>query len=368
LRGIPWGRSGAANQSDYKGDAPMSCLINGKHLPALVRTTIAATMAVVALLALGVGSASALVVTLADGTRVSVLPTINSGLASPNRFAEAVPPLTYHGGPVMPSNTNYTIYWAPKGSAKYDAGFTSGVNKYFKDLAKDSKAKGLASHQNVDSVAAQYEDSAKESAAYQSTFGGAITVKDPYPASGCGYAPICLTEAQLTAEIKKVVESHGLPRDLKHEYFLLTPPGVESCFEATGGICSANSSSPYYCAFHSYIPVTGGKIVFSNDPYVANKNCDETGHHPNGVSDSALLGGLSHEHNESITDPQLNAWYDEHGAENGDKCRTFNPTSEFGTILGTAPDGSPYNQVINKALYFYQQEFSNIGNECKQRL
>jgi hypothetical protein len=112
--------------------------------------------------------------------------------------------------------------------------------------------------------------------------------------------------------------------------------------------------------------VTGGVIVYANDPYVYGKNCDEPGDHPNGPSDAALLGGLSHEHNESITDPELNAWYDAHGEENGDKCRTFESSSEFGTILGTAPDGSPYNQIINKHRYFYQQEWSNSGLICKQ--
>jgi len=339
----------------------------GRRMPAPVRGAAAAVVVVVAMLAVGVGGASALVVTLGNGTKVSILPT-REALPAAAVFAEAVPPLSYYGGPIMPKNKNYTIYWDPRGAPKYDAGFTAGVNTYFKDLAHDSKLKGFGSHQNVDSVAAQYNDAEGEFSNYQSSFGGAIVAKDPYPVSGCKAAVICLTDAQLTAEIKHVVETKSLPRDLKHEYFLLTPPGVESCFEASGYYCSANSSEPYYCAYHSYIPVAGGDIVYSNDPYVYNKLCDEAGHHPNGVSDSALLGGLSHEHNESITDPLLNAWKDVNGAEIGDKCRTFIPASEFGTILGTAPDGSPYNQVINTHLYFYQQEFSNTGNECKQRL
>src|SRR5438067_10286756 len=87
-----------------------------------------------------------------------------------------------------------------------------------------------------------------------------------------------------------------------------------------------------------------------------------------GAGRGALQGGLSHEHNESITDPELNAWYAQNGQENGDKCRTFNQATEFGTSLGTAPDGSRYNQVIDSDLYWYQQEWSNEGLQCKQRL
>jgi hypothetical protein len=97
------------------------------------------------------------------------------------------------------------------------------------------------------------------------------------------------------------------------------------------------------------------------------EGCDD-GEHPNGKrSDGVLEGGLSHEHNESTTDPQLDAWFGPEGAENGDKCRTFNAATEFGTPLGTAPNGSRYNQVINADLYWYQQEWSNEGSTCLQR-
>jgi hypothetical protein len=178
-----------------------------------------------------------------------------------------------------------------------------------------------------------------------------------------------LTAEQLEAEITHLVLSKGLPVDFSHEYFLLTPEGVEDCFEGgSGGACSANAEeNTAFCAYHGAIETEAGVIVYSNDPYVYEKECDEFGHHPNGSSDSALLGGMSHEHNESITDPVPGwGWTDDIGQEIGDKCRTFEPESEFGTILGTAPDGSPYNQLINKHRYFYQQEWSNEGLECKQ--
>ena len=101
-----------------------------------------------------------------------------------------------------------------------------------------------------------------------------------------------------------------------------------------------------------------------------NQSCDD-GNHPNGKpSDGALEGGLSHEHNESITDPVPNiAWADigGSGGENGDKCRTFNEASEFGTPLGTAGNSAKYNQVISGDFYWYQQEWSNQGNRCLQR-
>jgi IPT/TIG domain len=327
---------------------------------ARMRAALLATLTV-AILGAGVQSASAVLVEVTPGKKLSYQP-----LRGAHRFAAspfAGKNLVYHGGPVMSSNTNYAFYWAPSGSSPYAAGFQTGVDKYFEDLAHDS-----GGAQNVDSVATQYTDEGGQAANYASHFGGALIDTTPYPVSGCTAAATCLTDAQIQAEITSYVKAHGLPQDNAHEYFMLTPPGVESCFDATSKECSAGTLTAAYCAYHSAIAAPGGTIIYADEPYVLGiEGCDSK-EHPNGASDSALLGGLSHEHNESITDPQLNAWYGPEGAENGDKCRTFEEASEYGTPLGTAPDGSRYNQLINGAEYWYQQEWSNQGSTCLQRL
>ncbi len=330
----------------------------------------AALLAALAALVLGLAaqSASAVLVKVTPNKTLSYQPLRTAaGAASPavRPFDSFFSNLDYNGGPVMPSNTNYTFYWAPSGSPAYPAGYQSGVNRYLEDLAHDS-----GGHENVDSVSAQYNDAAGGFASYVSHFGGALVDTEPYPANGCTRAPICLTDAQLQAELTKYVTSHGLPTGLSHEYFILTPPGVEDCFTSAGRECSVGTSKPIYCAYHGNILLGAGQeIIYSNDPYVTgNFGCDD-GEHPNGPSDGALEGGLSHEHNESITDPEPNnAWTDfangeTTGYEVGDKCGF-----EMGTPLGTAPDGSSYNQVINGHLYWYQQEWSNQGVKCLQRL
>jgi len=322
-------------------------------------------LAIALMLAVGASSASALIVHLPNGRTVSYQPLRGSAAAALLAQPFAGNNLIYHhGGPVMTSNTNYTFYWAPAGSPAYAPGYQSGVNQYMVDLAHDS-----GGNQNVDSVATQYTNGASEAAAYNSHFGGAIIDTNPYPKNECEAATICLTDEQIQTEIKSWVTSHGLPQGLTHEYFLLTPPGVESCFTSAGTECSAGTPSGAFCAYHGAIAATGGSIIYANDPYVVGiAGCDSTEHPNNSPSDAALLGGLSHEHNESITDPELNAWYGPEGAENGDKCRTFEEASEYGVALGLAPDGSRYNQLINGNEYFYQQEWSNLGSTCMQRL
>jgi PKD domain/IPT/TIG domain len=329
------------------------------------RTALLAALAV-SILAAGAASAPAVIVHLEDGKTLSYMPLMGTKAAAP--LDEFFSNLDYNGGPVMASNSNYAFYWDPAGAPAYPPDYRPGVNRYFADLAHDS-----GGHENVDSVSAQYNDAGGEFATYQSHFAGAILDTDPYPANGCKRATICLTDAQLQAELSKYIAAHSLPADLAHEYFLLTPPEVEDCFEAAGHECSAGSSSPVYCAYHGNIPVgEGGEIVYSNDPYVNEiEGCDD-GNHPNGkTSDAALQGGLSHEHNESITDPEPNnAWTDigGFGGEIGDKCRTFEPSSEFGPPLGKAKNGAKYNQVVGGHFYWYQQEWSNQRHRCMQRL
>jgi hypothetical protein len=263
----------------------------------------------------------------------------------------------------MPSNTNYPLYWDPSGASAYPSGYESGLDRYFEALAHDS-----GGDQNTDSVLVQYGDKADEFAEYDSHFGGALIDTDPYPPSGCSAATVCLTDEQLRVELERYIEAHKLPTDLQHEYFVLTPPGVESCFEAAGHECSAGTKHAAYCAYHGFISVATGVIVYANDPYVDGLGCDTGEEHPNdNASDATIGGGLAHEHSESVTDPELDAWFDSKGDEVADKCRTFKEATEFGEPLGKAPDGSNYNQVIDGDLYWYQQMWSNLAGACEQR-
>jgi hypothetical protein len=334
---------------------------------------------VVLSLVVGASSASAVIVHLENGTTLSYLvaPGARVPGAGVRPFDAFFKNLDYSGGPVMTSNTNYALYWSPTGAGAYPPEFISGVNTYLKDLEHDS-----GGHQNVDSVASQYDNATGEFVKYESKFGGQLLDEEAYPANGCTRAPRCLTDEQIQKELVRFISEEHLPTGLNHEYFVLTPEGVESCFEAAGDACSANVTSPSfqkYCAYHSNIPLAGGgEIIYANDPFVNGKNCDKKEHHINGPSDSALFGGLSHEYNESLTDPEPNsAWTDfggsgeETGYEIGDKCRTFEPVSEFGTPLGEVTvEGKKltYNQEVNGHKYWYQQEWSNKGNKCLQRL
>lgn len=278
--------------------------------------------------------------------------------------------LDYNGGPVMPSNTDYMVMWSPKGLSAYPPGYVSGLKTFFMDLAHDS-----GGHQNVDSVATQFNDSTGAIAQYQTTFGGVLVDTHRYPRAECPVAaPViaCLTDAQIQAELERFVASRGLKTDLSHEYFLLPPPHVESCFtndKKTGfGGCSAGEASKFaaFCAYHENTSLSP-MLIYANDPFDATNKLCQDGNHPNGIADGEIFGGLSHEHNESVTDPIPNdAWTNgagaRHGQEDGDQC-----VGMFGTPLGMH-NGAKYNQVINGHFYWYQEEWSNRTHSCLQRL
>lgn len=305
--------------------------------------------------------ASAVLVRL-PGRTIGYQPPLGQAGAQTKRAGSEAKLLTYHGGPVMTSNTNYPLYWAPSGESAYPAGYISGIDRWFGDLAHDSG--GLV---NTDSVLVQYGDHEGGFANYDSHFGGALIDTDPYPANGCKAAAICLTDAQLRTEIQAYAEAHGLPADLAHEYFVLTPPGVASCFEATGHSCSEGTEHFKFCAYHSFFTVGVASYIYADNPYVETPQC--VAESPNeSPSDHAISGGLAHEHSESVTDPEASAWFNEKEEEVADKCRSANPQKELGTPLGTAPDGAPYNQVINGDLYLYQQMWSNERAACEQRV
>ena len=104
--------------------------------------TLAVALAVIGC-CLAAAPAGAVIVKL-RGWKLSYLP-VEPSRALEARLSKA--PLTYHGGPVMSSNANYTVYWDPSGAPSYPSGYETGIDRYFEDLAADS-----GQDSNTDSV------------------------------------------------------------------------------------------------------------------------------------------------------------------------------------------------------------------------
>ena len=154
-----------------------------------------------------------------------------------------------HPGPVMHSVATYAIYWDPQDY--YHGDWQNLIDGF---LAKVGSAGGQTT--NVFAVDAQYSDETNKPASSHSTFHGAYTDTNPYPASeGCtdphrwtfgiplleGGGPVCLTDKQIRTQLETFIsEQHGIQKGMGTIFYLLTPPGVTVCLDGGGseGHCS----------------------------------------------------------------------------------------------------------------------------------
>jgi hypothetical protein len=282
----------------------------------------------------------------------------SSGAAAgpvPTRFLGVVP----HASSVLapaPFALSKAIGAAGPAALTFDASYQTDINRYFTDVAHDS---GLKS--NVYSVATQYSDGSGP-IQYKSTFGGSYVDHDPLPTNGCddGLDVYCLTNDQLEAEIQNALTAKGWHGGLDNVFFLMTPNGVGSCFDSATGQCSTNT----FCAYHSdFTNSSNEDVIYANEPYEGPPGgcTDGSQGFPNDPDSDTTINTISHEHNESITDPLGTGWLTSDGNEDGDLC-----AYGFGHALGGTEGVDAYNQAINTHHYDLQQEWSNAVNGCIQ--
>ena len=105
-----------------------------------------------------------------------------------------------------------------------------------------------------------------------------------------------------------------------------------------------------FCGWHSYNSTSNAKYSFVGDP-ANTSGCLAQSVGPNLAGADSMLSVIAHELEETVTDPQLNAWYSANGNENGDKCAW--------TWGATTPqtNGAYSNMTINGTNYLIQQNF-----------
>jgi hypothetical protein len=288
----------------------------------------------------------------------------------------ALTPTVYHAGSVMAGGvTVHTIFWAPAGYAfqgSPGAGvptYEGLIQQFFTDLAHDSGASGACTPAECDAltVLPQFAEGTtpgritpgSNSITY-SAASDSIDDADPYPpaSSQCASpngAATCVTDAQVQAEIDHLIQSSGGPRGLTNIWYVFLPPNVDECI--LPGACGTNAFGGY----HSLSNVNGhGLTIYALtiDPII--EQGIPSGQDPQGFPDAEVTADIAaHETVEAMTDPEGTGWMDPNGFEVGDKCENG---PQHGTPLGFAPNGSPYNQVINGHQYLLQEMWANVGD------
>ncbi len=163
-----------------------------------------------------------------------------------------------------------------------------------------------------------------------------------------------LSDAQIQQIVTNSIAPTGsLPLDPQGVYFVLTWTDVT----ATSGFCTQ------YCGWHTEATIKGQPIKYSfvgNAAVKCPNGCIGQAASPNNDKGAdGMASVLTHELEETMTDPNLNAWYDNSGNENADKCAWT-----FGTMYTTS-NGAKANVNLGGLDYLIQQNWVNAaGGFC----
>jgi hypothetical protein len=300
----------------------------------------------------------------ATGNYQHILPTVQRLPFAVNATDKG--PLLYHGGPVMTSLEVYSIFWAP---AKLQSGAATSMPAIYKTVLTNLSA-DYSGH-SLSSVASQYYQTVNKVTTYISGLAGpggtgsdqaTYTDADAYPASKCTPTAVnCVTDAQLQAEVARVMTLKGWTGGLTKVFVVYLSPGEETCQAAKA--CSNTA----FCGYHSHFTNSeGATVVYANLPYAILSNCQVPGTPaPSGNAYADTEASIAtHEITESITDPEGSAWFTAQGNEIGDLCAyTFGINS---WDYDSATKAYRANEMWNGHFYEVQRMFNNHFGLCTQ--
>jgi hypothetical protein len=260
--------------------------------------------------------------------------------------------INYHNGPVMKGTPNVYVIWYGNwnGTGSNTAATKTAIEHFLSTIGGSA----------LELVNSTYGDTTGNVTG-NVNFGGSTIVSSTKN----------LSDRSLQNTVNNVLNSGALPRDANGVYFVLSSSNINE----TSGFCTQ------YCGFHTRATLGGVDIKYA---FVGNvdrcpSGCEIQATGPN--SPAANIGGIdgmantmSHELEEAISDPDLNAWFDASGQENADKCNfNFGATSTCNanglcTPAGTAA-AARYNQTFGSNNYMLQQNWRNSGGgACAQHL
>jgi Phosphate-induced protein 1 conserved region len=242
------------------------------------------------------------------------------------------PVIKYHGGPVMSASTDlYVVYYGSFTSKQHNI-----LDTFLQNLGGspafninteyyDSHNQHVQNILNYNPATASYNDAYSMGKSLNGNFD--------------------------TTLIHNAISAGHLPADVNGIYILTISPDVKL-------------PNSVWCAYHyhSSAIVTGDDVkyaVAADPPKSVLSSCsgnianyhDKTS--PNGdVGMDEVVDSLIHEISETVTDPDINAWFTSNGSETGDLCNFT-----YGTTF-IAPNGSHANYTFGSRNYLAQEIWS----------
>jgi Phosphate-induced protein 1 conserved region len=240
--------------------------------------------------------------------------------------------IQYHGGPVMNASTGVNVYYIWYGDWSGNSATTI--------LPDFGNAFGGSPYFNITTT---YTDAAKSAVKNIVTLQGQTTDNYSHGAA--------LSDAAIQAIVAGAIPALSGTPDPNGIYFVLTSQDVNE----TSGFCTQ------YCGWHTHGTISGSdiKYAFIGNPDRCPSACEAQSVGPNGNAGAdGMASIISHELEEAVTDPDLNAWYDTRGYENADKCAwTFGSTYTV--------NGAQANIHLGTRDYLIQRNWVNAsGGYC----
>jgi hypothetical protein len=264
---------------------------------------------------------------------------VKDGVSTPAGTAGYIPPrgasfesnlaavnLTYQGGPVIVSAKVVFIFWGPNfnNAASPDYQYAQTLRSYRDQL-------GTTPEYNV--ITQYYQNLGNGNQFIQLANLGSGT-PDWFDAST---PPTNVTDALVQGEVSAYLATHAFDASTIYEVVL-----PSASYSSSGGDTSCGGPNLAYCAYHGYFVSGANKVKYSIEPYPSCGGCQVGGW----TAAQNQEHFVCHETRESVTDQQLNAWYDASGNEADDKC-AWSPLPFIGT-----------------GGYGYQYEWSNASSSC----
>ena len=239
--------------------------------------------------------------------------------------------ISYHGGPIILGTTHTYFIWY----GNWSGNSATSLLPAFADTI------GGSPYYNINTT--YYNGSGKKITNAVALSGQAFDMYSQGTA---------LSDSSVATVVSNAINSGTLPKDANGVYFVLTSADVNE----TSGFCTQ------YCGWHTHgkLGRTDIKYAFVGNPDRCPSACGAQTTSPNGNAGAdGMVSIISHELEESVTDPDLNAWYDGAGLENADKCAW-----KFGTTYTTS-NGALANMNLAGIDYLIQENWVNAsGGSC----
>jgi hypothetical protein len=206
----------------------------------------------------------------------------------------AAPHLSFHGGPLLTQVEVFTIFWGAAWAQSPQSELPAQLDQFFDVILTSSLMDQMAEY----GVPGRPIGHGHRS--------GTVTLLRSEPGGGGGQ----VTDQQIQQALKDFIASGAIPPPTPNTlYFVFLPPGVTSVLDG------ARSCAPRgFCGYHNHIDQ---QIFYAVEPFLTCAGCTF------GTDVlTSLIKVCSHELCEAVTDPALNAWFDDSppGNEIGDIC------------------------------------------------